>query len=111
MKIVCRDIAELAIDSAKEKHPEWLVDEEKREVFEDLCDKIDIIAEENEAAEINVEVDETTKEIIVTVVLPYIYIDPSNEDIENLLTSINSISFYELNEAVIQEMRMDGIWA
>ncbi len=110
MKIVCRDIAELAIDSAKEKHPEWLVDKEKLEVFEGLCDAIDIIAEENEAAEINVEVDETTKEIIVSVVFPYILINPSDDNVDDLLNSIISIMFYELNESVIQEMRMDGIW-
>lgn len=63
----CFDAASMVIEDANERFaPLWKVDAEKLNVFKQYCEAIDLLAEEFDGESYEVEVDEITMEITVT---------------------------------------------
>ena len=76
MSFKCYDVANMVIEDANERfRPIWKINNERLEVFKQYCEVVDALAEEFDGESYEVEVDELTMEVIVTLECGEIVVD------------------------------------
>ena len=91
MSFKCYDVAKMVIEDANERFsPIWKINNERLEVFQQYCEVIDALSEEFSGESYEVEVDEITMEVIVTL------------ECEEIVISSFSHVFYELIKRAVK---------
>lgn len=108
----CYDVVEMVTEEATSQFGSLLkVDEERQRELRECCDLIDVLAEKFGGISYEVEVDDETTDITVSLVCGELEIDTSSDDFYGLMHKAKKVGFksYE-NEQLQIDFIFGGIW-
>lgn len=110
--VKCYDVAEMVIDEATEQFGFMLKqDRERLRELKECCDIIDTIAERFGGVSYEVEVDDETTDITVSLVCGEFEVDMMTDDFNGLTCKAKKLSFKPCGEEQIQiDFVFCGIW-
>lgn len=108
----CYDVVEMVTEEATSQFGSLLkVDEERQQELRECCSMIDILAEKFGGISYEVEVDDETTDITVSLVCGEFEVDADSDDFYGLVSRTKKIEFksYE-NEQLQIDFIFGGIW-
>ena len=110
--VKCYDVAEMVTEEATKQFGSLLkVDEEKRQELKECCRMIDTIAERFDGVSYEVEVDDETTDITVSLVCGEFEIDTTSDGFYELLSKAKKVGFRSYEKEHLQiDFMFGGIW-
>ena len=108
----CYDVAEMVIDEATSQFGSLLmVDKEKQEELIECCGMIDVLAEKFGGISYEVEVNDETTDITISLVCNEFEVGTTSDDFYGLMRKAKKVGFksYE-NEQIQIDFIFSGIW-
>ena len=110
--IKCYDVTELIIDEAtKQFLPMLKENEDKKKTLKKQCNAIDWIAEQFGGVSYEININDVTMRIMISLVCEESELDKSCSDFLKMIDNTLQIAFKEVDEDYIQiDFVFDGIW-
>ena len=110
--IKCYDVTELIIDEAtKQFLPMLKENEDKKKTLKKQCNAIDWIAEQLGGVSYEININDVTMRIMISLVCEEFELDKSCSDFLKMIDNTLQIAFKEVDEDYIQiDFVFDGIW-
>lgn len=107
----CFDAASIVIEEANERlSPLWKADEERLNIFKQYCEAIDLLSDEFDGESFEVEVDEITMEISITLECDEIVIESKTHELYDLVKRAIRCSFSASNDNLLVRFVFPSIW-
>lgn len=108
----CYDVAEVVIDEATKQFGSLLtVDKERQQELRECCGMVDMLAERFGGVSCEVEVNDETTDIMVSLVCGEFEIDTIADDFYVLMRKAKRVGFKSYEEEQLQiDFIFDGIW-
>lgn len=110
--IKCYDVAEMVIEEATNQFGSLLkLDEERREELKECCDIVDILSQRFGGTSYEVEVDDKTNDIIVSLICGEMEVDTTSDDFYKLMCRAKKVGFKAYkNEQLQIDFILNSIW-
>lgn len=108
----CFDVVTMVTDEATAQFGSLLCEEQsKKETLKVYCDMIDSLAERFDGVSFEVEMDDDTTDITVSLVCGEFEIDDCSDDFYKLVEAAKKVSFRAADDDTIQvDFKFGGIW-
>lgn len=110
--IKCFDVADMIIDEATKRFsPLWKLNTERLDIFKDYCNAVDALVEEFDGESIDVEVDEITMEVTITLECDEVLIESDTHMLYELAKRTTKYGFSVSEDGnLLVKFVFPGLW-
>lgn len=110
--VKCYDVAEMVVDEATSQFGSLLkVDEGKQQELKECCGMVDVLAEKFGGISYEVEVDDETTDITVSLVCGEVEVDTASDDFYGLMRKAKRVGLKSYEKEQLQiDFIFGGIW-